>query len=299
MIALLYKLLFACLYLLSLLPFWCLHRLADFLFLLIYYVVGYRKKVVHDNLQRAFPEKSPQERKKIARTYYLHLCDLIVETIKSQTISEKHLLARFQCKNLEWIQHKIAQGETIMILTSHVGNWEWHLALVPVLNLHTFAIYQPLSNPYFDTYIRKTRSRFKAQLVSMQQIPKMLLEAHKKQQQHLSWFAADQAPKPETAFWATFLNQDTPFHTGYEKLAMRINCTVVYFYVRKIARSRYELEILPMRQPHEPLKEGQLISQYIQILERQIRENEPYWLWSHKRWKHSRKDTTHIGQTKQ
>ncbi|MCS6821631.1 MAG: lysophospholipid acyltransferase family protein [Microscillaceae bacterium] len=286
--ALLYKILFTFLYLLSLLPFWCLHRLADFLFLFIFYLINYRKEVVEANLARAFPEKSPAERKKIMRTYYLHLCDLIVETIKTQTISQKALAQRLHTPNIDFLLAKIAQGESIMVLTSHVGNWEWHLALVPILKLHTFAIYQPLSNPYFDAYIRKMRSRFQAQMVSMQQIPKLLLEAHQSQKQHISWFAADQAPKPKTAFWTTFLHQDTPFHTGYEKLAMRLNCAVVYFYLRKTGRSRYKLEILPMREPNQPLQEGQLVSQYVKILEKQIQENAPYWLWSHKRWKYAR-----------
>ena len=53
----------------SIIPFWLLYKIADFLAWVLKTVVGYRKKVVLAQLKLAFPYKSDKEIQKIMEAY--------------------------------------------------------------------------------------------------------------------------------------------------------------------------------------------------------------------------------------
>lgn len=284
----LYQILFGFLYLLSLLPFAVLHLLSNTIYFLVYYIIGYRKKMVFKNLQNSFPDKSPQEIRAIARQFYLHLADLIIESIKSVSMTQKDFNKRYVLKNWPEMLDRLKQGKNLLLVSPHTGNWEWVFSLVEYIPVKVYAIYHPLTNPYFDNYIRETRQRYGAVMISMQETFKKILELHERKQQMLSWFAADQACNPEKAHWATFLGQDTTFHAGYETIARQTEQVVLFLDIKKIKRSHYELELIPICENPQDLQPGDIVNAFVALTEKRIRETPAYWLWSHNRWKHKK-----------
>lgn len=283
-----YRLLFGIVYLISLLPFWVLHSFSNFLFLIIYHLIGYRKKMVYQNIKLAFPEKPEKEIKKIVKDFYLHFCDLIIESVKSASMTQKGFTKRYQIKNWDELLTRLERGERPLLVSPHSGNWEWVFSLVEFIPVPVFAIYQPLRNRHFDKYVRDTRQRYGAIMISMKETFKRILAAHQTQTAHISWFAADQACRPSRAYWATFLNREATFHKGYEEIAKQTNQAVLFLDIKKVARSKYELEIIPICEDPSQVKEGEIVQTFVNLTEKRIKETPAYWLWSHNKWKHKK-----------
>lgn len=298
---LLYKALFGYLYLLSLLPFWLHRGFANCLYFLVYYLFGYRKAVILGNLKQAFPEKSPKEIEKISKDFYLHLCDLMTESIKGVSMNQIDFQKHYKVLNWDILFDEHKKGNSVILISPHTGNWEWVFSLVdrlvhPVFD-NVFAIYQPLQNPYFNDYVLETRQRYGAQLIPMRETYKYILEAHKTNKQVVSWFAADQSPSPENAYWTTFLHQDTAFHAGYARIATQTNQTIMFLDIKKVKRNFFELTLIPIdyksvgnaENEGNPQKQQDfIVENFARLTEKRINENPAYWLWSHKRWKHKR-----------
>ena len=280
------------LYLISLLPFWFLYRVSDLFFVIIYYVLGYRKKVVMDNLRNSFPDKSEKELKKIAFDFYRYLCDLFLETFKTLTISKKQMLAH--CKMNENTQklfdYYYEQKRSIILVMGHFGNWEWAGNVVDSNKHQLYVIYHQLSNKYFNQLVIKMRTRFGTKLIEMKSTLRDMVTNRK--DITATAFIADQTPFPESAYWTTFLNQDTPVFTGTEKIASKLNYPVVYVSVKRIKRGYYEIfgELL-FENPKET-KEGEISEAHTRRLEKDIIAQPEIWLWSHRRWKHKRKTSS-------
>ncbi|MGC1631352.1 MAG: lipid A biosynthesis acyltransferase, partial [Gelidibacter sp.] len=122
---LVYILVYPLIWLISILPFRLLYAFSDGLYILIYKLVGYRKKVVQDNLRLVFPDKPEDEINDITEKFYHHFCDMMVESIKSLTISEKAMRKRFTFTNLEVIHNLEKQNRSIVLMCGHYGSWEW------------------------------------------------------------------------------------------------------------------------------------------------------------------------------
>jgi KDO2-lipid IV(A) lauroyltransferase len=288
MVKFLYRLLFFFFRLFAKLPFFLIYGVADFLFFVIYYIVGYRKKVVFENLANSFPEKSPKERKTIAKKYYLHLVDTMVETIKTAEMSFEDLQKRVTVNNIEIFNQLYDEGRSAVAFCAHYGNWEWILFMPKMVKHTILPIYKPLSNPYTDAYFTKMRSKFGGIPTPMNETLRTLIKYKKENKLTVVWLAADQAPAVEGAYWTIFLNQDTPFYTGGEKIAKRMKQAAVFMFIRKTARGKYVMDFELMEKYPENLADNALTQQYTMMLENLIREEPAYWLWSHRRWKHSR-----------
>ena len=287
--ALVYYIAFPFIYLISLLPFWMMYRVSDLFFILLYYLLGYRKKVVMENLRNSFPEKSEAELKKIAIDFYRYLCDLFFETIKTLTASRKRML--MHCKMNEETQKLFdsyyAQQKSVIIVMGHLGNWEWAGAVFENSRHQLYVIYHQLSNPYFNTLVIKMRTRLGTRLIEMKSTLREMVS--KRKEVCATAFIADQTPFPENAYWTTFLNQDTPVFTGTEKIAQKFNYPVIYVSIKRHKRGQYEVfgELL-FDQPKDT-QEGEISEAHTRRLEHDIRQQPEVWLWSHRRWKHKRK----------
>ncbi len=277
------------LWLMALLPLWMLHIKARFLFFLIYYVLRYRRKITFENLQNSFPEKSLQERKKIARQYYQNLADLIVEFIKIKHISRKSINKHMFIKNPEVLSELYRQGKSVFIAIGHCGNWEW-LGKKLALNAEhrLFAVVKPLSDPYFNRYMNDLRVRFHApNLIEFKKTYRTLLK--NRESLNAVVIAADQTPtRSEINFWTTFLNQETPFFKGIEKMSKALDYAVLYFDIQRVRRGYYAIEIMPVCVEASKTEPNQITEKYVSLLEQSIRSRPDNWLWSHRRWKHKK-----------
>lgn len=268
-----------------LLPWSALPSMADGLAFVLYRVVGYRKKVVFDNLRNAFPEKSDTEIEKIARLSYQNLCDVTLETIKSFHAPLHEIERRCPCMNPEILNHYLDQGQTVLVTGSHYCNWELACLTIPV-GLHGMAVtvYKPLSNKTVDVYYNQSRARGGSLLAAMDEVFAVMRKRRGDPSAFL--FLSDQSPSSrKSAHWVKFLNQDSAFLPGVDVLARKFNYPVLHFQLRRIKRGFYELHYRPLFTEPEQAAEGDITRAYAALIESEIKAQPENWLWSHKRWK--------------
>lgn len=275
-------------YLVALLPFWMLYRVSDLLYLLLS-LSGYRKKVIVKNLKNSFPDKREKEIQELTRKYYRYLCDLILETLKTLTMSEKQALAHCGFQNQPWLTKLCDEHKSIIIVMGHYGNWEW---AGPSFTLSTgfqlVVIYKPLTNPWFEKMLVTMRTKFGTRITPLEKTLRDMVA--NQNTLTATAFIADQSIVSKSAFyWTTFLHQDTAVFTGPEKLAKRFNYPVVFMNVTRIRRGYYT--IIPELLFENPGQTGdnEISETFIRRLEKQIISDPVPWLWSHKRWKKKRR----------
>jgi KDO2-lipid IV(A) lauroyltransferase len=287
---LLYIFLYSLVWLLHLLPEWFLFRISDLLYFLMYHVAGYRKKVVVDNIQKAFPEYDKSQIRSITRKFYHHFSDLILESGICHFYTESLALKRITYRNPELLNELYASGKLVMAVTGHFGNWEYLNTLALASDYPVAAIYKPLNIKQIDRMIKRNRTRFGVMVSPMEKIARKLIKHHKEKDPVMTIFLADQRPLIKNIqYWTKFMGLDTPLYLGTEKLARKLDAAVVFLKILKVKRGRYEVEIeLICENPNE-LAPYEITNRHVQILENLVREQPEYWLWSHKRWKHDLK----------
>ncbi|MDB4285957.1 lysophospholipid acyltransferase family protein [bacterium] len=290
---LLYGLLYGILYSISLLPFWVLYRISELFYLVVRHLFRYRMEVITSNLQRAFPEKTEKEISQFRKAFYLHLCDLFVETIKLLSIPDKQLAKRMQFENPEIIDKMRLDNTGIIMLASHYGNFEWlnvqfdkDLGDIP-----TNSIYQRVKSPVFEKLMQRLRTKGGTQMVEKKDALRHVIKNHK--ELGAFGFMADQSPsRRKKLYFTRFLNQPTAMHEGYSILAIGRNMPVYYMDVTKVSRGHYSYRAVPI-DIGPFLKDKNLhglTDMYARILEKTIQKKPSFWLWSHKRWKHKPQD---------
>lgn len=276
-------------YFVGILPYRVLYILSDLLHFLLQRVIGYRRDVVKDNLRKTFPEKSPEELKRIEYLSYKNLSDMLIEGIKAFTISNKQVTRHFVIKNPEIFEHFKNQEQGVIIALGHYADWEWAVLSAPLYlnfeNLITF--YKPLKNPYIDDYIQKNRTRTGMKLISITATGSTFKKYKKDPAFYI--LVADQSPSnPHKAHWVPFLKRDTAFLHGLENYAKAYNLPVVFVDIQRVKRGYYEAEFSILTTETENLPKGEITRLYAKKLEEVIYKKPEDWLWSHKRWKHTR-----------
>jgi len=282
---------FPLLYFISIWPFWLLHAFSSFFYVVIFYLIGYRKAVVVQNLKNSFPEKSEKEILTITKQFYKHFCDVIFETLKLYTISKEDFAKRctFSPEAFKTMNSFFDKGQSIVGVIGHVGNWEWGAISHQIYFKQLITgVYHPLTNKSFDAFMLKLRGRFGGNIVPMNGLYKELLTLRQKNIPTTIGLIADQTAPPESAYWTNFLNQDTPVFLGTEKLAKKFNYPVVYLPITKIKRGYYQLGAVVITENPKDMPEGEITKLHTQALEKNILQQPAYWLWSHRRWKHKR-----------
>jgi KDO2-lipid IV(A) lauroyltransferase len=282
-----YLIIYPFLWIISILPFRLLYVVSDGLYLLTYHIIGYRKKVVKSNLTLVFPEKSEAEREEITKKFYHHLCDMILEAIKSLTISEATMKKRFKFSNIEELKPFEDQGKSIVLMCGHYGNFEWIFIMQRYINFKGYAIYKRLANKYFDKLVKRIRARYNSHLITTKESIPTLIKAKQNGELTINGFASDQSPKLHKTFhWANFMGIKVPVHTGAEILAKKLDMAVVFFGVKKVKRGYYETTFTTLANNAKDFKNYQITEAFLKLVEKQIYEAPEYYLWTHKRWKH-------------
>lgn len=288
-----YILIYPILWLISILPFRLLYGLSDVLWLFLYKIFGYRKSTVKENLRLVFPEKSEKEISKITSQFYHHLCDMILEAIKSMTISEKELKKRYKFTNIELINNLEDKQRSIILMCGHYGSWEWVFIMQKYINYKGYAIYKRLANKYFDKLVKRIRAKFDTHLITTKETFNILSESKKRGELTINGFASDQSPKATKAFhWNEFMGIKVPMYTGAETLAKKLDMAVVFFGVKRIKRGYYETTFKTITENPNDYKDYEITDLFFKLVEEQILEAPQYYLWTHKRWKHRNKVPT-------
>lgn len=270
---------------LSFFPLWILYYLSDFLFVMIYHVTGYRKSVVNQNLRNSFPDKSKQEIKEIEKAFFIHLCDMIAESIKLFSISLEELQSRFKIINTEILENYYQQGRSVILVGGHYNNWEIAAMCFDSITPHqAIGIYSPLSNKFFDNQLGRSRTKYGVKIIPKRLVAKTFIM--NKDKLTMTIFGADQSPTySRYVHWTTFLNQETAVHVGAERYAMKYNYPVVFIRIDKVKRGYYEGKLEVLNDNPKNAIAGEITELHTKTLEKIIIEKPQFWLWSHKRWK--------------
>lgn len=277
-------------FLFSLIPFWLLYRISDFLCRILYNVVGYRYKVIRKNLENAFPEKTTSEIEQLVKGAYRNLSDILVEGIKGLSLSDADCRKRYFVKNPEVMNDFFDRGQSIILLGSHYTNWEWGPHAVALqLKHHTIGIVADIKNPYINDFIQNGRT-FKNVSVEHPRDTSKTFETYKDQLAAYV-FIMDQSPyRPAKAQWIQFLNQKTPCAQGADTYARRLDIPVIFAEQQRAKRGHYEITFSVMEAQPATTKVGSITLGYMSRLEQMIKHQPENWLWSHRRWKHEWKD---------
>tara|TARA_R110002033_G_scaffold2248_2_gene15806 strand:- start:1080 stop:1961 length:882 start_codon:yes stop_codon:yes gene_type:complete len=287
---LVYILVYPFLWLISILPFRLLYLFSDGLYVLLYHIIGYRKKVVNNNLSLVFPEKVDTEISKIRKKFYKHLCDMFLEMAKTMTISRKQLKKRFIVKNPEELKRLESLDKSILLMYGHYASWEWSVELENYVNYKGLGVYKRLANRYFDKLVRDIRSKFGTTLISTKDIISLINENENKGHRTITAFLSDQSPRlTKDVYWGGFMGIEVPCFTGAERLAKKLDLTIAYLKVTKVKRGFYEAEIMTLAENPKEYKDYQLTDTFLREVEKQIYKAPEYYFWTHKRWKHAGK----------
>ncbi len=274
----------------SKLPFFVLYGISNFAYFIIYQIVGYRKKVVFENLRNSFPEKTESEVKQIAKDFYKHIADLFIEFLKGYSISKDEINDRIKIINIEAIKNYTDKNQSVIIVTGHISNWEWLLHPLNLSGIPMDIVYQKLNSPLFNKLTLFIRSRFTiTPLIEKQDTLRKTVD--RKDITRALVLGSDQSPQNwKAAYWTTFLNQDSGFFTGTERIARKFDYPVIFSEMRRIKRGFYEIEFTKIAEPTEfqNLPIGEITERFVRILDESIHRYPSDYLWSHRRWKHKR-----------
>lgn len=275
----------------ALTPYALLYLRADVIFFLVCHVARYRRKVVRSNLQNAFPEKSKREIKHIEHRFYHNLCDLAVEICKLLVMKPEDLKRRVTFTNPEMMVELYENQRSVFVAMAHSGNWEWLAKIMHTLSPHSCAaVYKRLQNDAFERFMYELRTSFhleNEQMIEANVALKTL--SARSGLKNMVAIVADQSPRGvEKDYWTSFLHQDTCWFTGLERMARMFDYTVVFAEMRRVGRGRYEVSFKKLCDKPQEAEKGFVMEQYVRQLERFIEDCPDNWLWSHRRWKHTR-----------
>lgn len=284
-----YYFLYGICYIISLLPYRVLYVLSDGFYLLLYRIIGYRKKIVRKNLSGAFPEKDEKEQRTIERRFYHFLCDYFVETLKLLSVSDKTLLKHLEFRNIEEIESYFDEGQSVAAFLGHYCNWEYLSTTSLGFKRRTDAaiglIYDPLSNKAFDRLFRTIRSTKKGDCINKRKILRHLAKYKQENRVSLCGYIADQAPKWENIhLWLPFLNHDTPVFTGAERIVRKMRNAIFYVDMERPKRGKYIATFRLITRHPEELEEHELTRRFFALLEETILREPHLYLWTHNRW---------------
>ena len=254
------------------------------------HVDKYRRAVIEENLEAAFPKLDENEKRKIRRKFYFHFTDLFIESLKNGLMSNSTFKKRFQVKNVELVEQFAKENRGIVILAAHQGNWEWTGAIALYTKVPVYGIYQKINNPFFDRFIRKTRGKSGMHLVPTFKLREVLEENQRNQHFGMYGLASDQSPMiKKTKHWYSFFGREVPIHTGAEELARTYDMGIVYLSIRKERRGYYTASLETFQPQVEGSSNYSIMEAYMQKVELEIKEQPHTYLWTHRRFKHAKK----------
>ena len=290
---LVYLLVYPILWLVSRLPFRVLYFISDLLYPLIYYIIGYRKKVVRENLSLVFPNKTEKERLAIEKKFFKHMCDMFLEMMKTMGISAKQAEERYIFTNIELFHELEIQGRNTILMLPHYASWEWVFSLNTKIVSKGYAIYLKIQNAYFDKLVRDIRSKFGTTLIVTSESRKIAKEAKISGELFCLGIISDQSPMVSRArHWSDFMGIKVPVHIGGEELAKQHNLVPIYLKVKKLKRGYYQATFKKLCDNPNELPDYAITDMFLEETEKSIREAPEFYFWTHKRWKHRNKIPT-------
>ena len=274
------------LWIFSLLPIQILYLISKIIRFIVYDILCYREKVVIDNIQNTFIEKSQTEVIKLKNNFYDYFFELIVEIIKLLSISKDELNKRFTFSNINVIKQALKKNKSVIVVVGHYGNWEWALRSASnLIDTKIIGVYKRINNTIFEWLLLKIRSSTNVLPVEIKSLSRELVNNNEKK---IYAMVADQSPTLEQSnVRINFLNRDTLVYTGVEKISKKYNMPVFYLNIKLTSKGYYESTFEEINSKNINGKKLEITKEFFSKLENQIKSEPRLWLWSHKRWKHT------------
>ncbi len=274
------------LWMISILPHRLFYAFSDFVCFFVYRLIGYRKKVVRGNLELVFPNKPQLEINRIEKEFYTHMCDMFLEMIKSISISKDAVRRKYLVANID-VLRDIEKEKSILIVCSHYANWEWNVSMNNYVQSKGYAVYQKISNSYFDDLVKKIRAKWNTVLITQQETVKTVIRNHQNNTRAIYGMVSDQSPQAHRAqYWKEFMGVKVPVFNGAETLARKLDIAVVFLKVSKIKRGHYMAKFIPITRNGKSTEKNEITNRFLELTEQQINEQPEHYLWTHRRWKH-------------
>lgn len=264
-----------------------MYVIADIIYLVVCRLLGYRRRVVHDNLSASFPNKSQKELRRIERRFYRHLSDLLVEGLFNLFATPPQIKKRYRIANRQIIDRYYENGQSVILMSAHYNNWEY---MVSSLNMqllhHGVGVGKPLDNKSIAQWVTRRRTRYGTEVVDQTDVRQCFAYYDSHRVPCAYMMLSDQSPSnPHKSYWTNFLNHDTAFLYGAEHFARKYNYPVLFYEVKKVRRGRYEVVFSELCTNPADAAPYSITQAYAEHLERIINNRPEYWLWSHRRWK--------------
>ncbi len=281
------NILFQIVLLISRLPLKIQYLFSDIVYVLAYSIIGYRKKVVRENISNSFPDRSEEELSKIEKKFYQNFSDYLAETIRSFTISSQELRVRVQHINQHVFQDAKDEGKNVILLAGHVFNWEWFNALTTIIPQdHCYPVYRKVNSTFWEERVKSIRNSYGNQAIEAREVIRHIFR-NTNDGNSAYMFVADQTPhSSEVTYGLKFLNQRTPAFIGYDKLATRMDLAFVYCEMKKVKRGYYQVNYHRIFPDGEQFTDYEVVRKFHHLLENTIRKNPDNYLWSHRKWKY-------------
>jgi len=271
------------------LPHNLFYGFSNFVYFLVYRVIGYRKKVVRGNLELVFPNKPKRELDSIEKEFYKHMCDMFLEMVKSMNLSKEAVKKKYHVTNIELLR-EIEKKKSILIVCSHYANWEWNISINNYVESKGYAVYQKISNSYFDNLVKKFRAKWNTVLITQKETIKTVVRNHQERVASIYGMVSDQSPQAHRAqYWKEFMGIKAPIFNGAETLARKLDLAVVFLKVSKVKRGHYQAEFIPITLAGSSTEKNEITNKFLELTEQQIMERPEHYFWTHRRWKHREK----------
>lgn len=286
-----YVLVYTLSWLVAALPRRLMYLNSDVIAFILYHLVRYRRRDVEENLRYSFPEKTPRERRRIAKRFYRHLSDLIHESAFMMHASAKRILKHCQYVGAAAFEAAYDRGKSVVVAAAHYNNWELLTTAAQACSLKMLSIYKPLHNKRIEQLITRSRERLGSEAIPMHRVLRRIVRSEKEHEPLLIGLISDQAPDDGGTYYrGEFLNQDTLVYKGVEDIAKRFDLPVFFSDMRRgRRRGDYVVHVREVTQTPRDTPDGWITAQHVAMLEQSIREEPAFWLWSHRRWKSTRK----------
>lgn len=277
------------------LPFAVIYALSNFLYLLNKYVLKYRYQICTENLKYAFPEKKIHEINAIRDKFYRHFFDFSLESVKLYAMSAKQMARRVVLKGFPEFESITGKRKGAILLAYHYNNWEWSSYCQTQFKYPILKVYNPpRNNKPMEYFLKHSRGKWGGEVIPTGNAARSILEYKQKGQTAVFWLAADQTALANSPFWMRFLNREAAFFTGPEKIAAKTNFPVFFQHIKKLARGKYQVEISLLADEPAKMEANEILRRYVRKMEEAIKDKPEYYLWSHRRWKHTRPKNTRL-----
>ena len=255
----------------------------------VFYCVPIRRSLTLDHLRQAFPEKSPEELKRIALSAYRNLVISLLEVFWFSRLTPETLKDLVCMPDTGPLDRELKKGKGLIMLGGHFGNWELIAIAVGLLSGHPLTIIvQRQRNKYVDAFMNRNRTLFGNTVVEMEKAPREIIGTLRNN--GVVAMLADQSG-PQDGLFVNYFGRPASTHRGPAVFSVRTGAPIIMAFILRQPDGKYKVEFESVKTEDlngsETEKVEKLTARHVAVLERYASRYPDHWLWMHKRWKHT------------